>query len=394
MASLLVKDRRDVIICREQFAYTAFPSVTRLQNGEYLVGFNQSCRRERHMHPPTDPRYMNLISRSRDHGETWEAPRAAPGYEWTGVECPSLTQISSGEVLLIHWRMKFYPLETARKLVREGTADCEIWVLDPETRYWRPPQTDADWDRSPLPWARGYLGCFVHISRDNGATWDETVKIDTSPYIRGYSPRPPTELADGTLLLALGSELGTGPIAPLMPGGEAKPAYPVYVVHSSDRGRSWGRPVVAATPEPPWHFVGEPTILALPSGKIIVMSREQPTYELHQCDSYDGGVTWTPVRNTGIWGCPAHLVLLRDGRILCIYGHRRPPFGIRACLSDDEGQTWDYANELIIRDDLKNTNLGYPTAVEEDDGRIFAAYYGEDEEGVTCVMGSHFRLPR
>jgi hypothetical protein len=50
-------------------------------------------------------------------------------------------------------------------------------------------------------------------------------------------------------------------------------------------------------------------------------------------------------------------------------------------------------HELIIRDDMKNSNLGYPTAIEQDDGTIFAAYYGENAEGVTYVMGSHFELP-
>ena len=72
---------------------------------------------------------------------------------------------------------------------------------------------------------------------------------------------------------------------------------------------------------------------------------------------------------------------------------RQPPFGIRACLSSDEGATWDHENELIIRDDMRNSNLGYPTAIQEDDGAIFATYYGEDAEGVTYVMGSHFQLP-
>ena len=103
--------------------------------------------------------------------------------------------------------------------------------------------------------------------------------------------------------------------------------------------------------------------------------------------------SWTPPRETPIWGYPAHLVLLADGRVLCIYGHRRPPYGIGACLSIDEGETWDHDNEVVIRDDMINSNLGYPTAIQEIDGRIFTAYYGEDEEGVTYVMGSHFGLP-
>src|SRR4051812_47960450 len=92
-------------------------------------------------------------------------------------------------------------------------------------------------------------------------------------------------------------------------------------------------------------------------------------------------------------GYPAHLLQLADGRLLTIYGIRRAPFGIRACLSADDGATWDVEHELIIRDDLPNSNLGYPTAVQLPDGRIFAAYYGEDETGLTHTIGSSFRLP-
>jgi len=72
---------------------------------------------------------------------------------------------------------------------------------------------------------------------------------------------------------------------------------------------------------------------------------------------------------------------------------RRAPFGIRACLSADDGANWDAAGELVIRDDMPNRNVGYPTAVELPDGSLLAAYYGEDADGVTHIIGSRFRLP-
>jgi hypothetical protein len=33
------------------------------------------------------------------------------------------------------------------------------------------------------------------------------------------------------------------------------------------------------------------------------------------------------------------------------------------------------------------------TAIQEENGGIFAAYYGEDEAGITYLMGSRFDLP-
>ena len=115
---------------------------------------------------------------------------------------------------------------------------------------------------------------------------------------------------------------------------------------------------------------------------------------IHQHVSLDGGRTWAPSQQTEIWGYPSHLLRLADGRLLTVYGIRRAPFCIRACLSTDDGETWDYAHEIIIRDDMPSSNLGYPTAVQLPDGRIFVTYYGDDVSGGdTYIIGSSFRLP-
>ena len=58
------------------------------------------------------------------------------------------------------------------------------------------------------------------------------------------------------------------------------------------------------------------------------------------------------------WGAPGDLVRMRDGRIVCVYGYRLPPFGVRARFSEDDGRTW--GRELILRDDGGSWDLGYP----------------------------------
>jgi len=92
-----------------------------------------------------------------------------------------------------------------------------------------------------------------------------------------------------------------------------------------------------------------------------------------------------------MWGGPPYVLDLEDGRLLCLYGHRRHPYGIRGCISADGGQTWDIDREIIIRPDLPNRNLGYPSAVLQAPGRVFAAYYAEDR-GVTGIQGSFFSV--
>ena len=302
-------------------------------------------------------------------------PRVVPDYDMTGVECPSVTQLSTGEVMLVQWRFAWWPLETARKLCQLPGNPHDIHLIMRRGWMVHRPTSDADWDETPFPWARGDSGVYVSLSSDDGLTWDSTVKAPTAPFRRGYSPRPPTELPDGTVLLALDSHDERGVL---------------YVLRSEDHGRTWEPPVVVSGDRP----LAEPTILALPRGKVIIHSRDEATSLIHQHVSLDGGRTWAPPQQTEMWGYPAHLLRLADGRLLTVYGIRRAPFGIRACLSTDDGETWDYQHEIIIRDDMPSSNLGYPTVVQLPDGRIFVAYYGDDVSGGdTYIIGSSFSLP-
>jgi hypothetical protein len=117
----------------------------------------------------------------------------------------------------------------------------------------------------------------------------------------------------------------------------------------------------------------------------------QQTGHLWQVSSDDGGETWSEPAMTPMWGYPAHLVELPDERVLSVYGHRREPFGIRACVSEDGGETWDIERELLVRDDLVRRTIGYPTAIALDDGTVYTAYWDEDAEGVTSIVGTRFR---
>ena len=79
---------------------------------------------------------------------------------------------------------------------------------------------------------------------------------------------------------------------------------------------------------------------------------------------------------TGAWfntyRSPAALVT-RDGRIVIVFGRRRPPYGIGGVISDDLGETW--SQEFVLRDDGASGDCGYPVITELDDDRIFTAYY-------------------
>jgi len=100
---------------------------------------------------------------------------------------------------------------------------------------------------------------------------------------------------------------------------------------------------------------------------------------------------------------------LRDGRILVLFARRiSTRRGMGVIVSEDGGETW--SPDLILRDDpsVSNTtkirgqqvdysDIGYPLAVELEDGKIFTAYYylladGNNFGGSRFISGSFFRL--
>jgi len=393
-------NRTNIVLFRDAHAYCLAPTIVATREGDWLVAFNQSIRRTpTRRHPPSDPLYLNHITRSADQGRTWDYPRVVPGFDFTGVEDPGLMRTADGDILLSVYRRRFLPRETAEKL-----RDTLLFITF----------------KDPYPWAVTHDATYVHRSADGGRTWIETVRLDTTPFISGYSPKGGVVLDNGDVLLPLAAAVGFadspwwgqpdpavrfgntfGDDGKVRPGKSA-----VFTVRSRDGGRTWGRAVVAA--EDPGLSLVEPCLLALPGSRLLCMFRagggtpaagvageggnEGEAGWLYQCRSADSGQTWNPPERTPIWGFPPHLLLLRDGRILCTYGHRRPPYGIRACLSHDGGVTWDTANEILIRTDFPDRDVGYPSAIQCDDGSVFAVYYGKDPDGITCIQGSYFAV--
>ncbi len=137
-----------------------------------------------------------------------------------------------------------------------------------------------------------------------------------------------------------------------------------------------------SSPEPDSIRFGEPSVLQLPSGRVILMIRAtaipyndaDPRCFLWETYSDDNGKTWAHPYQTPLWGFPPHLLLMRDGRVVVTYSYRRPPYGIRAAVSKD-GTTWKKKNEVILRDDAPNKDLGYPASVELKNGNVLTVYY-------------------
>ncbi len=372
-----VVDALHTIIHRDPFAYCAHPHLAALDQSRWLVVFNRTVRRPFRLHPPEDPLYRNLVMRTQDAGRSWTSPEVVPGYDWSGMECASLTPLIDGRVMLNQWRFRWYPLGLARrisdhvrlKFPRELADDLATWgELDSGPVLSRDPE-------GLMPWARGKGEARVHFSDDGGRSWMEAEQLDTRPFAGGFAMRGAKQFADGKIVL---------------PMTDIPKWRTAFVITSQDGGHTWSAPLLAAAAE--GHAFGEVDMLPFGDHGLLMMLRDEITHRLYQCRSADRGHWWTPPVDTGIEGYPPHLLRLPDGRILCTFGHRQPDYSIRAVLSYDDGQTWDIANTLTIRGGLPNNDLGYACTTSESENRMFTIYYAQDEEGVTCIQATRWNL--
>ena len=83
-------------------------------------------------------------------------------------------------------------------------------------------------------------------------------------------------------------------------------------------------------------------------------------------------------------------VAMACGGVLLTRGYRREPFGVRAYLSEGEGATWP--TEIVLRDDGLDRDVGYPTTVQFDDGRLLTVYYWHGEDQVRHLQRATWEL--
>ena len=177
------------------------------------------------------------------------------------------------------------------------------------------------------------------------------------------SPHGPVQLSDGRLLYA-GKDLW-------------REGSRVGVCESNDDGQTWKWlaeiPVRDGDDHRQYH---ELHAVETADERIVVQVRnhnKNHERETLQCESKDGGKTWTKPHSIGVWGLPSHLLRLKDDRLLMSFGHRRKPYGNQARVSEDSGRTW--SEPLIISDDGAGGDLGYPSTVQLDDGSLVTVWY-------------------
>jgi hypothetical protein len=161
----------------------------------------------------------------------------------------------------------------------------------------------------------------------------------------------------------------------------------VICVRTRDGGKNWDF-VSFIGPEPEGDdYAIMPSSVRLSSNRIVTAIRHRNFIDLYR--SEDDGKTWRfvtkPAPDTG-GGNPPSMVRLQDGRLAITYGYRSAPFGIRARLSGDEGDSWSDAIDL--RSDGGAWDLGYTRTIQRPDGKMVTVYYFNDAKDKERYIGA------
>ncbi|MBR4206412.1 MAG: exo-alpha-sialidase [Clostridia bacterium] len=349
-------------VCRTPlsfFRYHGWPSVTVDENGVlYAVdsGFRVShvC-----------PFGKTCLYKSFDGGRTWSIPMVVND-TYLDDRDAGIVSLGGGR-LLVTWFC-----HPAKSYLNEYSAGIRaVW-----------PGAAGVLDAYPqIPEEAGRGGSFVRLSDDGGMTWGETIRVPVT------APHGPGLLRDGSLVY-LGKAFVTDEVSP-----GAIAAY-----RSADGGRSWEKLGELSIPEGtvPDNF-HEPHVLELPHGRLLGMIRAQGAgvahgFTMYETHSDDGGITWSPMISLGVSGSPPHLLLHSSGAVICSFGRREVPFGERALISYDGGETW--ADECVLSE-TEPGDLGYPATAELPDGSLVTVYYQRAEsDGFTSLLWTKWSLPK
>lgn len=328
------------------------PSLVRLASGELVATFDLGQGVE-------SLDYATHLSRSRDEGRTWEAPRRL--FEDTAAR-------------------------RATHSVRLGRTSGGLLVAFGARSYRDDPEEGLT-NRANL----GYvpMDLIQLTSRDGGHTWEGPRTIP--PPLVGPSfetCHSVIELADGRWLWPTSTWKGWN--------GEAPNGMKAVALVSCDLGETWPEylDVVDDYERGVIHF--EQSIAQLPDGRLLAVAwafdepsgRSLPT---PYCLSRDGR-TFGPPRPTGLLGQTAKILALADGRILCLYRRDDRP-GLWANLARIEEDRWVNLEEACLwqgapsgitgqaaaADEISALRFGYPSMAVLSGGDVLALFWCLEE---------------
>ncbi len=329
-------------------AYIGWPTVMRRRSGELIASY--SGNREGHVCPYG----REELIRSFDGGETWsKKPEIFHNSIVDDRDC-GITELANGDLLAVWFSSTCFAGNYPKAYAKLPSA-----LVDEARGFW------------------------TRRSTDGGKTWEPPVPHQTS------APHGAVQLKDGRVIIAgLAYRRGDVWNRKLFPDPETC----LMLEESTDDGRSWHvlSKIPLQSPYSAKEHAFEPYPVETDDGRLIVFCRTLLPY-MTQVVSTDGGRTWSAMSDTPINGYPPHFLKLRDGKLLCSFV-RRSTLHEMVTISDDQGRTWDVANEVFISKG-PSTDMGYPSTVENGDGTLLTVYYQSENKGEPpCLMATKWRI--
>lgn len=259
---------------------------------------------------------------------------------------------------------------------------------------------------------KGSYHSYLHRSTTGGETWQRTrVRLEGEerrgvPETNGTTTdRNVVELSDGSLLF--GVALDNSNVA--------------YMWRSTDNAESWDR-------DRPCHIlgyydnadgffsnsftyvndagillhfprVGHPSPMTpMNDGRAVALGDDHCD-RMMWTESDDDGLTWSPVVDFADYGQMYPRVLkLHDGRLLMTFTQRGMtyPLGLRASLSYDDGETWDFDYDQIVIEGFtpwgSPSGGGFGNTVQLHDGALVSCYTYLGADNTTHVEGVRWSL--
>lgn len=343
------------VIYRNQDQYSAFPRLYQLPDGTLHVMFRARVTSS-HVEPRADTKRFI----SKDGGQTWQA--------------------TEDDALNPKWASG--PTKPGRLV----DANAHAWRYVAADRRDEFERQGIEVRNSPDGRVTYAYGCYVRISEDNGITWTQRdIDVPKKGLIMSFlGPATDLRLDANTILCSVYGR----PTANFR-------FYESWLLRSEDDGNTWNFLTVAADPEQKRSF-GETSIEEAANGDIVAMMRTEPALgtKMWTAHSTDRGKTWSKAVETNLHGHPPHLLTLSDGNMLCAYGFRDEPIGIRAALSRDNGRTWLEEDIVSLRSDGSGrpSDNGYPLTVELEDGSLVSVYY-ITRDGITGIEATRWENP-
>ena len=362
-----IKKAGDIIVYQNEKFYSSFPSIVRRTDGELIVAFRRAPNRRllgEQGYSHTDANSYLVTVRSRDNGKSWSRePELIYAHPFGGSQDPCLLQLRDGTILCASYGWSRVTPDHATQLtasMRHGEyVFMGGWVLNSKDagRSWRGPFLPPPIASNP---DRDVFNQPVH-SFNRGAM---------------------CQGRDGKIYWVVAATAANKPRRT-----------ETHLLVSSDKGETWKYSCPVAT-DPKITF-NETSVYETPKGDLVAFLRTAG-FNDHTviARSMDGGKSFQPWQDAGWQGHPHYALRLPDKRVLLVYGYRHKPFGIRARVLDAECKNFATAEEIVLRDDGGNGDLGYPWATMLSKDRALVVYYFNQADGLRYIAGTLLEIGR